>query len=66
MMQGLWKSEEGIPARLSSMGNRIYMKATLDVLKMLFFTSCLVHELFDAATFIPTKLAHAMYEARYT
>lgn len=66
MLQGLWKSGADLPPTLKGMSNRIYMKATLDSLRVLFYISCIMQEIFDTVTFIPTRMAHAMYEARYT
>ena len=65
-LQGLWKHTEAIPESLNSMGSRLYMKLTLDVLRALFQVNCAAQELFDAVTYLPTKMAHTMYEARYT
>ena len=65
-VQGLWKHEEAIPKSLYSVGSRLYMKLTLDALRALFYINCAAQELFDALTYLPTKMAHTMYEARYT
>lgn len=64
-LQGLWKAKEDIPATLNSFRSRFYMKLTLDALVALFYIDCIAQELFDTITFLPTKMAHAMYEARY-
>ena len=65
-LQGLWKSGKDVPAPLQGFSNRLYMKATLDGLRAVFYITCIVQEVVDTLLFLPTKLAHATYEARYS
>jgi hypothetical protein len=62
----MWKAKEAVPPTLNTASKRLFMVVTLEGLKAMYWAGCALNDLFDALTFFPTKIAHRMYEARYS
>jgi len=65
-LQGMWQAREAVPPTLNAASKRLYMAVTLKGLKAMYWAGCALTDLFDALTFFPTRMAHRMYEARYS